>query len=569
MWKIKGVAASPGIAIGPVFFFRKSAIALNRRHVIDTAAEINRLHQALATAKQDLAAIAHSAVEKVGQDQARIFEAQLLFLEDPELLGTVKQTITAEQVNVEYAWNTAITHYTQLLSQMENEVFSARSADIQDVGHRVLAILTGQSKNILHPPQPSIILAEDLSPTDTINLERGKALAFATVSGGPTSHVAILSKALGIPCVLGLGIELHHIPDNTTVIVDGSAGEVIIEPAQDILAEIQTKINALRDREKQASASAFQPAITRDGKRMEVAANIGSLEDAAKAAQLGADGVGLFRTEFLFLNRENPPSETEQIALYRSIFQMMGNLPIVVRTLDIGGDKPAPYLSLPPESNPFLGLRGLRLCLQNQVLFESQLRALLQAGAGFDLRIMFPMVSSVEEIQSALARLEKVKNALQKEKASIAEQLQVGIMVEVPSIALLAGKAAPWVDFFSIGTNDLAQYTLAADRTNPSVAGLADAFHPAVLKLIHNVILSAHRHHRWVGLCGEFAGDLLATPLLLGLGLDELSVSPQLVPLVKESIRRFSLQESQAITKRALKMEDARQVREYLTKFRL
>jgi phosphoenolpyruvate-protein phosphotransferase len=302
---------------------------------------------------------------------------------------------------------------------------------------------------------------------------------------------------------------------------------------------------------------------------MEVAANIGSLEDAEKAVQLGADGVGLFRTEFLFLNRENPPSETEQIALYRSIFQMMGNLPIVVRTLDIGGDKPAPYLSLPPESNPFLGLRGLRLCLQSQALFESQLRALLQAGAGFDLRIMFPMVSSVEEIQSALARLEKVKNALQKEKASIAEQLQIGIMVEVPSIALLAGKAAPWVDFFSIGTNDLAQYTLAADRTNPSVAGLADAFHPAVLKLIHSVILSAHRHHRWVGLCGEFAGDILATPLLLGLGLDELSVSPQLVPLVKESIRRFSLQESQAITKRALAMEDALQVREYLTKFRL
>jgi phosphoenolpyruvate-protein phosphotransferase len=567
MWKIKGVAASPGIAIGPVFFFQKTGITFNHQRIADTTAEIKRLNYALATAKQELASIAKTAVEKVGQDQASIFEAQLLFLEDPELLDKVIQTITIEQVNAEFAWNAAISHYAKLLSQMDNQVFAARSADIQDVGNRVLAILTGQFKSILNPHQPSIILAEDLLPTDTINLERDKALAFATALGGPTSHVAILSKALGIPCVVGLGIELHRIPENTTVIVDGSSGEVIIEPDQDILAEIQTKINVLRDREKQASASAFQPAITRDGKRIEVAANIGSLEDTTKAVQFGADGVGLFRTEFLFLNREHPPSETEQIALYRSIFQMMGNLPIVVRTLDIGGDKPASYLSLPPENNPFLGLRGLRLCLQNQALFDSQLRALLQAGVGYNLRIMFPMVSSIEEILSALARLEKVKNALQEEKASIAEQLQVGIMVEIPSIALLASKAAQLVDFFSIGTNDLAQYTLAADRTNPRVAGLADAFHPAVLKLIHSVTTCAHRHNRWVGLCGEFAGDLLAMPLLLGLGLDELSVSPQLVPLVKESIRRFSLQEAQAITKRVLQMRDACQVREYLTKF--
>ncbi|GHO95247.1 hypothetical protein KSF_052950 [Reticulibacter mediterranei] len=389
-------------------------------------------------------------------------------------------------------------------------------------------------------------------------------LAFCTSSGGPTSHVAILSKALGIPAVVGLGDDIRHLDNDTLVIVDGTHGTVLIEPNAATIAQYQQRINAHSQRQQEALKYAHQPATTLDGKRIEIAANLGGPAEAKAALEYGAEGVGLLRTEFLFLNRDAAPDEEEQTAVYREIMQGMGQHPVVARTLDIGGDKPASYLQLPVEMNPFLGIRGLRLTLMLPELFQTQLRALLRAGAGHHLKIMFPMVTSCEEIHQARYYIEQARADLSARSIEAATYCEIGIMVEVPAAALIADRLAEVVDFFSIGTNDLAQYTLAADRTNTSVTGLADALHPAVLRLIQMVIEAARPHHRWVGICGELAGDTLATPVLLGLGLDELSMNALAIPLVKQAIRRYTSVEARSIATHALALDSAAEVHAYL-----
>lgn len=564
---LKGLAASPGIAFGKVFWISHPALLPEQRQITDPRTETERLEKALNQAKQELLVIAQLAETRVGREQADIFEAQSLFLDDPVLLDTVNKMVQEERLNVEFAWHTATQQYAQRLSQMENQYFAARAADVRDVGRRVLGILMNVPHRQASPTEPAIVVADDLSPTDTISFDRSKVLAICTESGGPTSHVAILSKSLGIPCVVGLGADIRLLTESMPIIVDGNSGEVIAEPDESTIAEKQVKAGLHLELQKQALAHAASTAQTRDGKFIEVAANIGSYEDAVKAVEFGADGVGLFRTEFLYLNRNNPPTEIEQTRLYQKIFQTLGSeRPIVVRTLDIGGDKPAPYLDLPPEDNPFLGLRGLRLCLHHLDLFESQLRALLIAGSNHNLRIMFPMVSSYEEVILAIKHLRRIQNDLTRQGVPIADKVQIGIMIEVPSAALTANNLAAQVDFFSIGTNDLAQYTLAADRTNARVARMADALHPSVLQLIHKVVSAAHRHGKWVGICGELAGDLTAVPVLLGLGLDEFSVSPPLIPGVKETIRRFSIEETEGIARRVVRMKNAQAVRDFLSK---
>jgi phosphoenolpyruvate-protein phosphotransferase len=565
MNKLIGLAAAPGIAMGPAFVYHRKVLKAAQHLVDDVDQEFAKLESALVQAEADLAALTQRAREQVGEQEAAIFEAQASMVRDPELQDRVRTLVKEQSLNIGFAWQESVQFFAKTLRDMEDEYLSARAADVEDVGQRVLSLLLGQSLTTSRPTTPSVILAEDLTPADTVLFDRATILAYCTQIGGPTSHVAILSKAQGLPCIVGAGPQLSSIANGTFVVVDGSNGVILIDPDLQTKADYESKVADRLSRQQEAVKNARLPARTSDGTRVEVVANVGSQRDASEAMEYGAEGIGLLRTEFLFLDRASAPDESEQVETYSKIFKTIGpSKPIVVRTLDIGGDKPAPYLKIPKEENPFLGLRGVRLTLRYQDLFESQLRALLVAGVGYDLRIMFPMVSALDEIIQVREIIDRIRSNLTAEGKAYCEPVQVGIMIEVPSAAIMATRLADHVDFFSIGTNDLSQYTLAAERTSADVAHLADAFQPAVIELIRQVIESAHRKGKWVGVCGELAGEPLATPLLLGLQLDEFSASPKLIPEIKQMIRRFSSEEAREISQKTLQLTSAREVREYL-----
>jgi phosphoenolpyruvate-protein phosphotransferase (PTS system enzyme I) len=561
---IRGIGASAGIAIGPIFRYERQEQSVEERHVEDSAAERARLDAALAQAKEEIRALLIQAQRDVGSSNASIFEAHELFLSDPDLLEQVRDTINTRHVNAEYAWKEGAEQYAAKLRSLDDEYLAARAADVEDVAKRVLRILHGAEAPSAHLEEPSVIVATELTPSDTVTLDRQKVLAFCTARGGATSHAAILAKALGIPAVVGLGAAADHLQTGAHVIVNGATGELVIEPDEATVTAYRQQAHLLVQSQSEAQEKAREPALTADGKQVEVVANIGSPDEATSALVRGAEGVGLLRTEFLFLNRDTPPDEDEQAAVYSAIMETMGQRPVVIRTLDIGGDKPAPYLDMPAEMNPFLGVRGLRLSLAHPEVFQVQLRALLRAGAGHNLKIMFPMVATREEVLAAREQVASAQAALAQRGVPFTLQAEIGIMVEVPSAALLAETLAGVVDFFSIGTNDLSQYTLAADRTNAAVSPLADAFHPAVLRLISMVIEAAHAQGKWVGLCGELAGDPLAVPVLLGLGLDEFSMTARSIPLAKQAIRRCTISQARETAQRALALGDAHEVREYL-----
>jgi phosphoenolpyruvate-protein phosphotransferase len=431
------------------------------------------------------------------------------------------------------------------------------------VGQRVLRTLLGRSALPgLALKKPSVIVARDLAPSQTVSLEKRLVLAFCTAEGGPTSHTAILSRALGLPAVVGLGRDILEVAEGATLLVDGDRGEAILEPDERSLQAFNERGRQARQKAEAEQARASEPAVTRDGHRVEIVANVGSSADAETALACGAEGIGLLRTEFLYLDRQVAPSEAEQGFAYDSILDIMGQRPVVVRTLDVGGDKSLPYLDLGHEANPFLGWRAIRMCLDRPDFFKTQLRALLRSGAGHDLRIMFPMVSTLEEVRKAKVLLAEAQDEAQAAGHPVAEGVQVGIMVEVPSVAVLADLFASEVDFFSIGTNDLTQYTMAAERTNNRVAHLSDALHPAVLRQIQRVIAAGHEAGIWVGVCGELAGDPEGVPVLLGLGLDEFSMSPPLIPRAKAILRRWTLTEARQLAEEALKLDTAGGVRE-------
>lgn len=565
MNKLIGLPAAPGIAMGPAFVYHRRVLQAEQYFVDDVDQEFAKLASALLEAEADLAALTQRAREQVGEEEAAIFEAQAAMARDPELQDRVRTLVKEQSLNISFAWQESVQFFAKTLRDMEDEYLSARAADVEDVGQRVLSLLLGQPLTTSRPDAPSVIVAEDLTPADTVLFDRATVLAYCTQIGGPTSHVAILSKAQGVPCIVGAGSQLQAIEAGTFLVVDGSKGVILVEPDLQTKADYESKVADQRGRQQEAVKNANLPATTSDGKRVEVVANVGSQRDALEAIEYGAEGIGLLRTEFLFLDRASAPDESEQVETYSNIFQVIGpSKPIVVRTLDIGGDKPAPYLKIPKEENPFLGLRGVRLTLRYQDLFESQLRALLAAGVGYDLRIMFPMVSALDELLQVREIIERIRSNLAAEGKAYCEQVQIGIMVEVPSAAILANRLADYVDFFSIGTNDLSQYTLAAERTSADVAHLADAFQPAVIELIRLVIEAAHRKGKWVGVCGELAGEPLATPLLLGLQLDEFSASPKLIPELKKMIRSFSSEQAREIAQRTLQLVSAREVREYL-----
>lgn len=560
----QGIGASPGLVIGPVLHYEVPRLVVERQKVEHPEQELTRLQAALRQAQQEVNGLSVQAMRDGGSGEAAIFEVHEMFLSDPDLLQHVQSLIETQQCNAEYAWQEAIQRYVEALRAQGDEYLAGRAQDIEDVEQRVLRILQGATAQSTRLDKPVVVVSADLVPSDTVLLEKRKVLAFCTASGGPTSHVAILSKALGIPAVVGLGEEIRQLSNDTLVIVDGTAGTVLVEPDAATISHYQQRINSNAQRQQEAFRLAHQPATTLDGRHIAVFANLSGATEVEAALAHGAEGVGLLRTEFLFLNRDTAPDEEEQTKTYREILHATGPHPVVACTLDIGGDKPAPYLQLPDETNPFLGIRGLRLSLMMPELFQTQLRALLRAGAGYHLKIMFPMVTTCEEIRQAREHIEQARADLVARGIETASRCEIGIMVEVPAAALIADRLAEVVDFFSIGTNDLAQYTLAADRTNTSVTTLADALHPAVLRLIRMVIEAARAHRRQVGICGELAADPLAVPVLLGMGLDELSMSARVIPLIKQAIRHYTLAEARSIATHALALSSASEVRNYL-----
>jgi len=552
---LRGIPASRGIAIGPAFHFRQSKLEFERCTVEDAAAEWARFEAALEVAGQQLGEVYATAKAESGTEEAAIFQAHALMLDDPELLDAVRTAIEEQHVNAETALADTTEMYAQMLEALDDQYLSARAVDVRDVATRVLRILLNASESpTAGLTTPSIILAQDLTPSDTVLLDKSLVLGFCTAEGGATSHTAILARGLGLPAVVGIGPSVRGVRDGTTLVLDGGEGVVLIEPDERTVATYEKQQATAATAVAQARSRAHEPAVTRDGHRVEVAANIGNVEGAQEALEAGAEGVGLLRTEFLYLERSHLPDEEEQYHAYRAIADAFGHRPVILRTLDIGGDKELPYLNLPQEMNPFLGVRAIRLCLAQPDLFKPQLRAALRAGADRNLRIMFPMVATVDEVKKARALLDKCRTQLLAEGQPASEEMEVGIMVEIPTAALLAELLAAEVDFFSIGTNDLAQYTMAADRTNARVAHLATGFQPAVLRLVRDVIAAAHDQNKWVGLCGELAGEPLAIPILLGLGIDELSMNPPAIPQAKQVIRSLTMDEAREVAQAALRL---------------
>ena len=552
--QLRGVAAAPGIAIGPVFQYKKTVLEIEETFS-GSSEEQNRLQGAIETARGQLTMLRKRMLAEAAASEADIFDVHLELLDDPELLDAVLVKIEGRQ-SAAQAWQSTIETRAKILSSLDDPLLAARSADLHDIGYRVLRLLVSAGDGEVRlPDHPVILVADDLSPSDTASLDKRKVIGFCTASGGPTSHSAIIARALALPAVVSAGERVLALANQTTVILDGDTGIVTLEPDAGALAQAQATQQQKQTRRAEAEKSAFEPAITQDGHRLEVVANIGGLPDAQQARESGAEGVGLLRTEFLFLDRAQAPTEQEQFEVYRDIAQALQNRPVIVRTLDIGGDKPLPYVKVAPEQNPFLGERGLRLCLARPELFREQLRAILRAAAYGSLRIMFPMVADVSEWRAARDLVEELRAGLN------APMVELGIMIEIPSAALIADAFAGEVDFFSIGTNDLTQYTLAMDRMHPSLAGKSDGLHPAVLRLIAATVTAAHKAGKWVGVCGELASDPLAVPILIGLGVDELSVSVPAIPVVKAQIRSLKISQSQSLAQRALHCATAQEVR--------
>ncbi len=551
---IPGIAASPGLAIGPVFQFKRGRLVFEAT-ATEPAAEIVRLQQAVAVAKLQLQQLYEEVKVRSGPGKAAIFLAHQEFLEDPELVAAASADLQNHR-SAAWAWQQAYEQRAQALEALTDPLLAGRAVDLRDVGRRVLRVLADKVEDEPSLPDHAVILlAEDLTPSDTAGLDPALTLGFCTAYGGPTSHSAIIARSLDLPAIVGAGPAVLNLSDGTPCILDGENGSLYPYPSEvdRITAQnAQKDWQALRQAEKLAC---YQPAILTDGHRVEVVANIGAAIEAEQAVKAGAEGVGLLRTEFLFLNRSEPPSEQEQVAAYTQMTQALNGLPLIIRTLDIGGDKAVPYLQLPAEANPFLGVRGIRLCLQRPDLFKPQLRAIFRAAQTGPVKIMFPMIATLEDLSAACQIAEAVRSELG------AQPVEIGMMVEVPSAALMAPEFAKAVDFFSIGTNDLTQYTLAMDRGHPALARQADGLHPAVLRLIAQTVQAAKAEGKWVGVCGGVAGEPLGAAILTGLGVTELSVSIPSVAAVKAKLRSLSLVQTQALAKRALSCRSAQEVR--------
>ncbi|MFP7255346.1 phosphoenolpyruvate--protein phosphotransferase [Virgibacillus sp. 7505] len=563
MSMINGIAASNGIAIAKAYHLAVPDLSFDKTTVANAEEEISRLDAALEISKKELEKIRENARVSLGDEHAEIFSAHLLVLADPELINPVKDNIRNNNINAEAALDETATMFIDMFRSMDNEYMKERAADIQDVTKRVMAHLLQVSF-----PDPAlideevIIIAEDLTPSDTAQLNKQFVKGFTTDIGGRTSHSAIMARSLEIPAVVGTKSITSSAANDVMIIVDGIEGTVIIDPTEDELAAYKAKQEAFEQQKQEWAKLKNEPTITTDGVHVELVANIGTPEDVTGVQNNGGEGVGLYRTEFLYMGKSELPSEDEQFESYKAVLENMGDKPVVVRTLDIGGDKELSYLQLPKEMNPFLGYRAIRLCLERDDIFRVQLRALLRASVYGNLKIMFPMIATLEEFRQAKAILLEEKEKLVADGVSVSDSIEIGIMVEIPSTAVAAKQFAKEVDFFSVGTNDLIQYTMAADRMNERVSYLYQPYHPAILNLVHNVIEAAHAEGKWAGMCGEMAGDAIAIPLLLGLGLDEFSMSATSILPARTQITKLSKADMQELSQQALTLSTADEVEE-------
>ncbi len=560
---LRGVPVSEGIALGPLFHFTPPPPPVPDHAAEDPEEEWALFQRAWASTAEEIKQRRRLVQASLGEDQAAIFDAHRLILDDPELLSRVRRGVFERRLNAAQAWHQSIEEVADSYRGLENTYLQQRAIDVEDVGTQLLrALADAPAERIVPIGKPVILVAQDLTPTETAQLDLDQILGIVTVGGGPTSHSAILARGMGIPAVAGVDASISTLPAEASLAIDGFQGTVWVDPPRDIQEKLASTRETWLQGRDQYLQSTHLAAETLDGDRVEIAANAGNLPDAEAAIKNGAEGIGLLRTEFLYLTRAKPPAESEQVESLRKIAQIMGSRPVIVRTLDIGGDKTLPYMDLPVEDNPFLGLRAIRLSLQHRGLFHTQLRAILQAGAEHNFQIMFPMVTSVEEVVLARQLLDEAHRALEQEGTPHLWPIQTGIMVETPAAALLSPALAKRVDFFSIGTNDLTQYTLAAERGNPNLSNFADALNPAILRLIKEVVGAAHEVGKWVGVCGELAGDPVAVPLLVGLGVDELSMNPGVIPKVKSVVRKLERAAAVRLAEEALAAEETAQVRQ-------
>lgn len=567
--KFEGVPVSGGVVIGQVFLMDPRRLAIEQRTVPDHEIEdeVRRFEKAVEKSKKHLKEIRQKAESDIDNMHASIFDSHLMMLDDPLIIRDTIEGIRREKRNAEHILKQTIERIASLFSKMPDDYFASRSSDIYDVAHHVTKNLLEVGDNPLQNlKEPVIVVAHDLGPSETVVMDRSKVIGFVTEVGGPTSHTAIMAKALEIPAVVAVPDITGKVRNGDAIIVDGVGGRVIINPTPEELRKYENVQAKLMEQERTLSAICELPAETLDGYKIELSANIEIPAELKHVKEHGADGIGLFRTEFIYINRPHLPDEEEQYKVYKGVAEAMAPKPVIFRTLDIGGDKFLSGVRL-KELNPFLGLRAIRLSLANPRLFKVQLRAMLRASVTGNVKLMFPMVSCVEEVWAVKELLDDVKKELSEQGIEYARNIEVGIMVEIPSAAISADLLANEVDFFSIGTNDLIQYTLAVDRVNESVAHLYEPFHPAILRLIRDTIHAAHRHNVWVGLCGEMASDPISAVILLGLGIDELSMGPVAIPEVKRVIRNIRLADAKRLSDEILQMGASSEIKRYVSAY--
>lgn len=566
--ELRGIAAASGYAMGPAFLLQETEAEIVRRELSPEEAEmeVKRFEAEVNQSIAELEELKVQTEEKMGEEHANIFGTHILVFQDEEYIGRVKEMIQSNRINAEAALEDATQEIVTLFESMDNEYLRERAADIRDVSKRIMNHLLGLEAGGLSQVKDSVVLlAHDLTPSDTAQLDRDKIAGFATNIGGRTSHSAIMARSMEIPAVVGLNDVTAKVKSGDYVILDGAKGILLINPEESVIAsykELQQKYEA---RLQELKKFHDKPSVTADGHLLEIVSNIGNPQDAHAAERSGAEGIGLYRSEFLYMGRQSLPSEEEQFDAYKVVAEIFGSkAPVVIRTLDIGGDKELPYMDLPKEANPFLGYRAIRLCLDRKDIFKTQLRAILRASSFGNIKLMYPMIATMQELREANAILAEVKQELDKENIPYNREMEVGMMIEVPAAALVADQLAREVDFFSIGTNDLVQYTMAADRMNERVSYLTEPFNPAVLRLIRNVINAAHQQGKWAGMCGEMAGNLTAIPLLVGLGLDEFSMSAGSILSARALMSRLNRPEMQKLAEEALNMTSAEEIKQYV-----
>lgn len=564
----KGTGASPGIALGKALVIEHSELVIEKKTIENIDEEIQKLESAVKVSKEELTKVKEKALAELGEHEAEIFEAHLLVLEDPELIGSAISKIRDEKVNADYALNEIKEMFVAMFESMDNEYMRERAADIKDVTNRVLRHILGiKVVDLAGLDEEVVLIAHDLTPSDTATMNKNMVLGFLTDIGGRTSHTAIMARTLEIAAVVGLNDITKKVKDGDYTVFNGDTGEVIVNPDEETKAKYTSLKEEFEEYRKSLELLKGQASITTDGRHVELAGNIGSPNDVEGLIKNDAEGVGLYRTEFLYMDKEDSfPTEEEQYEAYKAVLEGMNNKPIVIRTLDIGGDKELPYFEMEAEMNPFLGYRAIRLCLDRKDIFKTQLRALYRASVHGELRIMFPMISSLEELLDAKEVIKEVLKELDAENIAYSNDVEVGMMIEIPSAAVISDVLAKHVDFFSIGTNDLIQYTCAVDRMNQKISHLYNQFNPAVLRLIKMVIDNAHKEGKWVGMCGESAGDQRMIPILLGFGLDEFSMSPISILPARKLITSLSYADMQKFADEVLAMGTAKEIKEYVDK---